>query len=126
MKRFWIALAILLAILGGSLANIRYVTQVSNQLVTILNQAEELAEAGDWNSARTLTRQAQEQWESHSGILYVTLCHSTADQVNTGFRETLELIQQEAEEEYSAANGVLIAEVEHLAEVEQLSLANLL
>ena len=43
-----------------------------------------------------------------------------------GSREVLELLQQEAEEEYSAANGVLIAETEHLAEVEQLSLANLL
>ena len=126
MKRLWIALAILLAILVGSLANIRYVTRVSNQLVDTLNQAERLAEAGDWHSARTLTCQAQEQWEAHSGILYITLCHATADQVNTGFREVLELIQQEAAEEYSAANGVLIAEVEHLAEVEQLSLANLL
>ena len=46
--------------------------------------------------------------------------------MTTGFREVLELLQQEAEEEYSAANGVLIAETEHLAEVEQLSLANLL
>ena len=109
-----------------SLANIRCTTQASNQLVTLLNQAEEAAEGGDWRSATTLTRQAQEMWDGYAGLLYITSCHTHADAVTTGFREVLELLQQEAEEEYSAANGVLIAETEHLAEVEQLSLANLL
>lgn len=126
MKRLWISLGILLAIFGLSLSNIRYATQASNQLVTLLNQAEEEAESGDWRRATVLTRQAQEAWDGYTGLLYVTSCHANADAVNTGFREVLELLQQEAEEEYSAANGVLIAEVEHLAEVEELSLANLL
>ena len=94
--------------------------------MTLLNQAEEEAEAGQWRRATTLTRQAQEAWDGYTGLLYVTSCHANADAVNTGFREVLELLQQEAKEEYSAANGVLIAEVEHLAEVEELSLANLL
>ena len=124
MKRLWISLGILLAIFGLSLSNIRYTAQASNQLVTLLNQAEEEAEAGQWRRATTLTRQAQEAWDGYTGLLYVTSCHANADAVNTGFREVLE--QQEAKEEYSAANGVLIAEVEHLAEVEELSLANLL
>ena len=120
MKRLWISLGILLAIFGLSLSNIRYTAQASNQLVTLLNQAEEEAEAGQWRRATTLTRQAQEAWDGYTRLLYVTSCHANADAVNTGF------LQQEAKEEYSAANGVLIAEVEHLAEVEELSLANLL
>ena len=45
-----------------------------------------------------------------------------AKKVSTMWKE----LDEEAKEEYSAANGVLIAEVEHLAEVEELSLANLL
>ena len=126
MKRLWLSLGILLALYRLSLANIRCTTQASNQLVTLLNQAEEAAEGGDWRSATTLTRQAQEMWDGYAGLLYITSCHAHADAVTTGFREVLELLQQEAEEEYSAANGVLIAETEHLAEVEQLSLANLL
>lgn len=126
MKRLWISLGILLAIFGLSLANIRCTAQASNQLVTLLNHAEEEAEAGQWRRATVLTRQAQEAWDGYTGLLYITSCHANADAVNTGFREVLELLQQEAKEEYSAANGVLIAEVEHLAEVEELSLANLL
>ena len=126
MKRLWFSLAILLAIFIGSLGNIHYVTQVSNQLISGLNQAEAYAEAGDWAQAQTLTRQAQAQWYHHSPYLYMTQCHATTDEINTGFREVLECIQWETVPEYSAANGVLIAEVEHLAEMEALTLENLL
>ena len=41
MKRLWLSLGILLTLFGLSLANIRCTTQASNQLVTLLNQAEE-------------------------------------------------------------------------------------
>lgn len=126
MKRLWISLAILLAIFAGSLANISYVTRISNRLVTGLNQAEACAEAGDWSQAQTLTRQAQDQWDRYAPYLYMTQCHGTTDEINTGFREVLECIQWETVPEYSAANGVLIAEVEHLAEMENLTLENLL
>ena len=105
MKRLWISLGILLAIFGLSLSNIRYTAQASNQLVTLLNQAEEEAEAGQWRRATTLTRQAQEAWDGYTRLLYVTSCHANADAVNTGFREVLELLQQEAKEEYSAPMG---------------------
>lgn len=125
MKRLWISLGILGFLFALSLVNIHRASQTSDQLVTLLNQAEEQAESGHWAAATRLTRQARDQWEACAPLVYITACHANADAVNTGFRETLELLQQEAAEEYSAANGVLIAQVEHLAEVEQLSLANL-
>ena len=126
MKRLWISLAILLAIFAGSLGNIYYVAQVSSRLVSGLNQAEACAEAGNWAQAQVLTRQTQEQWDRYAPYLYMIQCHGITDEINTGFREVLECIQWETVPEYSAANGVLIAEVEHLAEMEDLTLENLL
>ncbi len=126
MKRLWISLAILLAIFAGSLGNIYYVAHISSLLVTNLNQAEACAEAEDWGQAQSLTRQTQAQWDHYAPYLYMTQCHGTTDEINTGFREVLECIQWESVPEYSAANGVLIAEVEHLAEMEDLTLENLL
>lgn len=126
MKRLWISLAILLAIFAGSLGNIYYVAHISSLLVTNLNQAEACAEAEDWGQAQSLTRQTQAQWDHYAPYLYLTQCHGTTDEINTGFREVLECIQWESVPEYSAANGVLIAEVEHLAEMEDLTLENLL
>ena len=122
MKRLWISLAILLAIFAGSLGNIYYVAHISSLLVTNLNQAEACAEAEDWGQAQSLTRQTQAQWDHYAPYLYMTQCHGTTDEINTGFREVLECIQWESVPEYSAANGVLIAEVEHLAEMEDLTL----
>ena len=126
MKRLWISLAILLAIFAGSLGNVYYVAHISSLLVTNLNQAEACAEAEDWGQAQSLTRQTQAQWDHYAPYLYMTQCHGTTDEINTGFREVLECIQWESVPEYSAANGVLIAEVEHLAEMEDLTLENLL
>ena len=126
MKRLWISLAILLAIFAGSLGNICYVAHISSLLVTNLNQAEACAEAEDWGQAQSLTRQTQAQWDHYAPYLHMTQCHGTTDEINTGFREVLECIQWESVPEYSAANGVLIAEVEHLAEMEDLTLENLL
>lgn len=126
MKRLWISLAILLALFGGCLWNIHHVAQISSRLVTTLNQAESLAESGDWSQAQQLTRRAQQQWDNVSHYFYVTQCHCNADEINSGFREVLELLEWEASPEYSAANGVLIAEVEHLFEMENLTLENLL
>ena len=126
MKRLWISLAILLAIFAGSLGNIYYVAHISSLLVTNLNQAEACAEAEDWGQAQSLTRQTQAQWDHYAPYLYMSQCHGTTDEINTGFREVLECIQWESVPEYSAANGVLIAEVEHLAEMEDLTLENLL
>ena len=126
MKRLWISLAILLAIFAGSQGNIYYVAHISSLLVTNLNQAEACAEAEDWGQAQSLTRQTQAQWDHYAPYLYMTQCHGTTDEINTGFREVLECIQWESVPEYSAANGVLIAEVEHLAEMEDLTLENLL
>ena len=126
MKRLWISLAILLAIFAGSLGNIYYVAHISSLLVTNLNQAEACAEEEDWGQAQSLTRQTQAQWDHYAPYLYMTQCHGTTDEINTGFREVLECIQWESVPEYSAANGVLIAEVEHLAEMEDLTLENLL
>ena len=126
MKRLWMSLAILLAIFAGSLGNSYYVAHISSLLVTNLNQAEACAEAEDWGQAQSLTRQTQAQWDHYAPYLYMTQCHGTTDEINTGFREVLECIQWESVPEYSAANGVLIAEVEHLAEMEDLTLENLL
>lgn len=126
MKRLWISLAILLVIFAGALGNIYYVARISNCLVTGLNHAEACAEAGNWPQAQIFTRQAQAQWDRYCPYLYMTQCHGTTDEINTGFREVLECIQWQTVPEYSAANGVLIAEVEHLAEMEDLTWENLL
>lgn len=126
MKRLWISLALLLSIFALSLWSIHNISALSDRLVQELKQAEMYAETGDWMRARQITLQAQERWVSNASHLYMYQCHATGDEINSGFRQALEYLQWRETPEYSATNSALIANVEHLAEMEALNLRNLL
>lgn len=126
MKRLWISLALLLGMFALSLWSIHSIHTLSDQLVRDLKRAEVSAEAGDWTRARQITLQARKRWERSASHLYMYQCHATGDEINSGFRQTIEYLQWKDVPEYSATNGALIANVEHLAEMETLNLRNLL
>ena len=126
MKRLWTAAALLIALLGFTLFHSFYLSRFSNELTTILHEAEAKAESGHWEHAQDLTNTAWNKWHSHDAYLHVLLRHSETDEIYIGFREVAEFIQCEEAGEYSAANARLIAQLELLSEAEQLTLKNIL
>jgi len=126
VKRLWIACAILLAVFAATLCNTSYLAQFTGRLTDTLAQAEQRAEAGDWEGAERSTRQALEEWDSHTAYLHILLRHTDVDEINVGFREVLEFIQCREEGEYSAANECLMVRIGLLYEAEQLSVKNVL
>lgn len=126
MKRIWIACGLMLAILAGTLGHSVYIDGFIGELSTLLETAEAQAEGGDWEEAAALTRRAWERWQDKDLYLHITLRHDETDQVYTGFREVLEFLQCQEGGEYSAANAELIANLELMAEAEQLTWKNIL
>ncbi|MCD8189283.1 MAG: DUF4363 family protein [Clostridiales bacterium] len=126
MKRLWIALGVLALLLAGSLWNTARVTRVSDSLTAALNQAEAAVAEDDWDTAEELTQQALEQWTAAEPWLAFVLCHENTDEVTTGFQEVLGFLQYRSAPEYDSANGALVAQVEHLAEIEVLNWQNVL
>lgn len=126
MKRIWIALAILLAILAGTLAHSFYLAGFTRNLTLLLEQAEAHAEQEDWEAAARLTQDAYDRWQKKDLYLHITMRHDETDAIYTGLREVSEFIQCREGGEYSAANARLIANLELMAEEEQLSLKNIL
>lgn len=124
MKRIWIATAILAAILGSTLWHGSYINTFAEDLILLLESAEEKAEKGDWSEAASLTQTVLEKWEEHSLYLHVTLRHSDSDEVFTGLREILEFLERQENGEYSAANARIIARLQLIAEAERLTLEN--
>ena len=51
MKRLWSAAALLLVLLGGALWNAWYADRLSGRMAGQLEQAQELADRGDWEGA---------------------------------------------------------------------------
>ncbi len=126
MKRLWIAAALLLALLGASLANGRYAQEVTEGMRERLRQAQDQAEQGDWSRAEALTRQVYQDWQDRHFYFHTTMRHSDTDQVLRGFRSVLEYVRLQEPDQYNAANADLMAQLELLAEMEQPSVANVL
>lgn len=126
MKRIVIATAILLAIFLATLTHSFYISSFSKGLTSLLEEAEAKAEQQDWPAAMDLTQTAWDKWMATDAYLHILLRHSETDSIFIGFQEVLEFIQCQEDGEYSAANARLIAQLELLAEAEQLTLKNIL
>ena len=87
MKRLWTAAALIIALLGFTLFHSFYLSRFSNELTTILHEAEAKAESGHWENAQDLTNTAWNKWHSHDAYLHVLLRHSETDEIYIGFRE---------------------------------------
>lgn len=125
MKRFWIALLLLGAIFTGTLFHIRSLHGFTDTLSALLEQADELAAAEQWNQARALTVQAKDSWGDRDIYLHVLLRHADTDSIYAGFRETLALLDSQEYGEYAAANARLVTQIQLLYEAEQLTLKNI-
>ena len=126
MQRLWIAAALLASVIILALWNSWYLKSYLTRISDLLVHAEVLAEEGDWEGAGRLTQDAYRRWDGKTGYLYTVLRHADTDEVYAGFREVREYLFCQEAGEYSAANARLVAQLELLWEMEQLTLQNLL
>ena len=126
MKRLWISLALLGLLFCGTLANTAYLSSFTCEITDLLLLAETKGEAGDWEAASVLTKQAREHWESHSTYLHTTLRHADLDNVYLFFLQVEEFLDCQEGGEYSAANAALIGHLTLLREQEELTIKNIL
>ena len=126
MKRLYIAAALLIALLGASLTNAWYAQSLTGGMTDQLRRAQSLTEQDDWAQAEAVTRQVYEDWQSHHFYFHTLMRHSDTDQVLRAFRQVLEYLPLQEPDQYNAANADLIAQLELLAEMEQVSVANVL
>ena len=126
MKRVWIASVILLSVLVLTIFHSVHLTGFTDELTSLLEQAETHAEVGNWERAQQYNDLAHRLWEEKDAYLHVLLRHSDTDAIYTSFHEVEEFLQCQEGGEYSAANAKLIVQLELLSEAEQLTLKNIL
>ena len=126
MKRLWIAVAILLVMLGSTLVNSRYIDRTVSDFVEQLTAAHKQAASDNWEHAAQLTRQVVDHWQHHDFYFHVMLPHQDIDDIHMTFREVEQYLELEEADQYNAANAKLITQLELLAEMEQLNLKNIL
>lgn len=126
MKRLVIAAVLLLAVLGATVANSRYLTGLTDGFCQQLEQAATLAGRDDWPRALALTEQTLAAWEKHDFYLHTLLRHIDIDAIRLTFHEVMEYLRLAEADQYTAANAKLITQLELLAEAERLDWKNVL
>lgn len=126
MKRGWIAVALVAAMLCLAGWHTWTLGELTGELEATLERSEAMAEEGDWSGAEELTCQAREKWDAQDLHLHVTLDHAVVDEIDASFAETLEFLRCREEGEYSAANARLRTQLKLLGEMERPVLENLL
>lgn len=126
MKHLWIASAILLVLLVSTLCNSLYLGGIIDGYEQQLTQAHELASQGKWDESERITQQVYADWEGHDFYFHSLLRHVDIDEVRLTFHEVQEYLKLEEADQYNAANAKLITQLGLLAEMEQLTLKNIL
>ena len=126
MKRLWIAVAILLGMLGSTLGNSKYIDHTVSQLLNQLTAAHEQAQASNWARAAQLTEQVVDHWQRHDFYFHIMLPHEDIDEIHLAFQEVEEYLKLEEPDQYNAASAKLITQLGLLVEMEQLNIKNIL
>jgi hypothetical protein len=125
MKHLWISAAILAALFCATLLHTFYLRSITDDLATLLEQADASAFDGAWEQAETQEQQALTHWEKQNQYLHVFLRHSDIDQIYTLFQELDQFIRCQDLPNYAATNARLRTQLELLYDMEALSVQNI-
>ena len=81
MRQLWTAAALLAVLAAGLLLLGRGVDNLVSPMVSDLTRASEAAQAGDWETAEALTRQAAEAWEAAGSRLRLAEPHQSVGEI---------------------------------------------
>ena len=126
MKQFWLALGLLLAMLGATWGNAVYMNDLAGTVTQGLNAAQEMALRGAWDQAEEVTRQCFGQWNDHHAYLHIVSRHNDTDEILISFREVMQYLELEEMDRYAAENRELVSHITLLAEMEQPDWLNVL
>lgn len=126
MKRLWLGTALLvlifiLALLSGEFMDTTHTPSAQN-----LEQAAHLAQAGDWNQARALSKQAQARWNRTRTLTAALAEHDTTEEAEALFAQISVYAAAENSDAFSATCIRLSCILGNLSGSHRLTLENLL
>ena len=126
MKQVIVPCAVLLALLSGILWNARIVDAQTERWCALVTQARESAEKNDWNGAREKLDDACEAWSASQTYFHIVMVHDELDELESLFAAAQSFAEQEDEGEFRASAAQLLAQLRILAEMQEISVRNIL
>jgi hypothetical protein len=117
---------ILLVLFGFSLWNSYHIQKNAAYWSKTLQQAVSYVQSENWTSAQKALHQSYEDWSHAQTYLHIVLEHDAIDDADAMFRRVFAFAETHDTQELQAELADLIDQLNLLAEMERLSLKNVL
>ncbi len=124
MRQLWTAAALLAVLVTGLVLLELGVDNLVSPMAIGLTRASDAAQAGDWETADTLTRQAAQAWEAAGSRLRLAEPHQAVGEIAALLDEALLDAQARDTESYRVSIRRTIRALTDLRETERMSLGN--
>ena len=126
MKYLVLPAAVLALLLGLSLENARILRADTADYLAAVEQATAAAEREDWEAALDALYGAQERWDARKPLLHIVTAHDELEAVDALFATTESFAIEQDRAEFRAEAAELSAQLRVVAELQQLSVRNVL
>ncbi|MGI5978583.1 MAG: DUF4363 family protein [Oscillospiraceae bacterium] len=126
MKREFIALAVILAILAGAIVNEHYVERKTKEFSQELQTAQELYEQGAAEKAVSKVSDSLDNWLQWKRYAHIMLRHSEVDNVTEAYYDLLAAVEDKDESVSSAEFGKVRQLLQNISDMEQISIGAIL
>ncbi len=126
MKFFWLPTGVLALLLGLSLWNAAAVKGLTEPWCASLARAEASAERGDWDAAESILSETRADWEARHPYFHIVTAHDELDEADALFAQAESFAAERDEGELRASLAALAVQLRVIAEMQQLTLKNVL
>ncbi len=119
-------LAVLAALLAFSLWNAGHMAHETARFQSQLRQADALAQDENWPQARAVLQESYRDWSRCQTYLHIVTEHSAVDDAEAMYRRAMAFAATEEITEFRAEAADLTDQLRLLAEMERLSIRNIL
>lgn len=126
MKREFVALAVILAILAASIINGHYVERKTTEFSHDLHIAQELYDSGAREEATTKVADSLKGWLEWKSYAHIMLRHTEVDNVTEAYFDLLSDMEDEKADVPAASFGKVEQLLQNISAMEQLSIGAIL
>ncbi len=126
MKRLWLGVALLLAVLGICIGVTVSMDRIHGEIGQKLDLAAEAAGQEDWQQAAALAREARSKWQRHWCLTAMVADHEPMEDAESLFARLEIYGQQQEALEFTAACAELACRTRAISNAHRLTWWNLL
>lgn len=126
MKRLWLGIGVLAALLAAGFLSMRNASIHQQRVCARLEEATQAAARGDWESAYRLTRKTAELWQEGWDAWAALSDHTELDEIDAGFARLKVYCRDGHATDFAAESSALARKIQALGDGHRLNIRNLL